>query len=488
MVLRRLITSQRLDDGLVSSAKGVEPCCMCFGAVVAVSALRYMYFNESVYFAETVELERVQAEVYEQECSGQGAEGEIPSGSVVHLLNCPVTGRLSFSAEDRGLEFLQDFEENMPKGSFGTGAYFQVHIQQFSRRRSSQWRDIVGAGSLTAGFTIAHDVHIGVFSASEEVVEVFPNSRVQLHPSSQYKQEAAMFSSAQAPYTSKNMQVWDNVLYTSDPKSPYDDDIKLWFTVADAKSVSALTTESSDELFTWRIDKQDVNLTSVEAGAVTTKTMIEAVQQQFFLKAREGRVIGILTFWLATFLLVFPAYACHIMDKDTKDAAGDCGAICRALPLSMVPSTVIIAMSWSFLRAPSQTLAVGAILMTICTVLAFAPGMRSARPQLASLVGPPSAVLAQQGPVEEGLGELERPLLLPSEAEDEMPCARPQLPADGSPPLVQAEEAPPMSGQAAEAEPANRGCHPTLHLISTGMAVGFAVSVLGGIVLAVTSD
>mmetsp|Transcript_27228 Transcript_27228/g.87719 ORF Transcript_27228/g.87719 Transcript_27228/m.87719 type:complete len:451 (-) Transcript_27228:114-1466(-) len=450
MVLRRLITSQRLDDGLVSSAKGVEPCCMCLGAVVAVSALWFLFFTESVYFAETVELERVQAEVYEQECSGQGAEGEIPSGSVVHLLNCPVTGRLSFSAEDRGLEFLQDFEENMPKGSFGTGAYFQVHIQQFTRRRSSEWRDIVGAGSLTAGFTIAHDVHIGVFSASEEV--------------------------------------WDNVLYTSDPKSPYDDDIKLWFTVADAKSVSALTTESSDELFTWRIDKQDVNLTRVEAGAVTTKTMIEVVQQQFSDNARDGRVIGILTFWLATFLLVFPAYACDIMDNNTKDAAGDCGAICRALPLSMVPSTVIIAMSWSFLRAPSQTLAVGAILMTICTVLAFAPGMRSARPQLASLVGPPSAVLAQQGPVEEGLGELERPLLLPSEAEDEMPCARPQLPADGSPPLVHVEEAPPTSDPAAEAEPANPGCHPTLHLIFVGMAVGFAVSVLGGIVLAMTSD
>lgn len=297
-----------------------------------------------------------------------------------------------------------------------------------------------------------------------------------------------MFSSAQAPYSSKNMQVWDNVLYTSDPKSPYDDDLKLWFTVADAKSVSALTTESSDELFTWRIDKQDINLTRVEAGAVTTKTMIEPLQRQFSDMVRVRRVSGILAFWLATFLLVFPAYACDAMDNNTKDVVGDCGACCRALPLSMVPSSVIIAMSWSFARAPSQTLAVGAILMTICAVLAFAPGMRSARPQLASLVGPPSAVLVKQGSLEEGLGELERPLLLPSEAEDEMPCARPQLPSDGSPPLVQSEEAPLMSDQDAGAEPANRGFHPSMRLIFAGMAAGFAVSVLGGIVLAVTSN
>lgn len=84
------------------------------------------------------------------------------------------------------------------------------------------------------------------------------------------------------------------------------------------------------------------------------------------------RISGVILCWLATWMLVFPAYAVDLCFKRSGiNWEADCKACGRALPLSLMPSLCVIATSWAFQRSPMLTIVVSVVMVAICFLVAL---------------------------------------------------------------------------------------------------------------------
>jgi len=370
--MRRLVTSQRLDEGLWSSADGSQRYCMLFATMLLGFALLMLWGNEALLYAEIRELDHARSTVRELPCNGGISESSI-GASVVHLTGCKVTGLAVFTSDFPGLEFLGGFDEVLPEGG-PRGVFFKVHLREYSRRRSSGWEKVDAIGNLHESTAFSPSPRIGVYEGVSQVFAHLPVSVVPLRPNLRFQDEVGVFSSAEPPYSLENMLVDGNHLYTStsDPRSPYDGDVEMWFTVADSTDVSVIARgQSKHKLVPWTLRySDDIDFTRAVAGSVAARPMIDGIESEVSKDAWEQRCLGILFCWFGTWLLIFPAYALDCCKQSSHHIVEDFGSFCRALPVSLLPSIIVIAMSWGAQRSCLLTVCAASGLLVVCLLLA----------------------------------------------------------------------------------------------------------------------
>lgn len=400
-MLGRVITQGRLDEGLWSSADPCSRFVMMIGLIVLSCSLFQVYIQENMYFHQAKELQRISETVVEVPCSSSSVS-KLDSGpscssrDVIHLQGCDVIGFEAFSADDLGLN---GFDENLPATSV-QGAYFKSHVRQYSRGKSSSWKKVhENVGNLREECVYSEFARIGSFKPTHSIIARLPGSIVPLTPSLNYVQQTGWWSKVTLPYSSKNMQIYPMQVYdddeskhfvlaTSDLSAPFDQDVTLWFTVGDAKTVSVLAFCNGDHLEPWRLRLNsiaDIDLTYVVKGAVPSGVMIREIGDRTFRDVQLARICGILLCWLGTWFLVFPAYVCDCTRQQHSEHFGeDLGACARALPLSLMPSFLVIGMSWAALRMPFATIAGGSFFAVSLVMMALNRSLFSACPFSAS--------------------------------------------------------------------------------------------------------
>jgi len=333
-----------------------------------------MWATEAEYFADMHELEHVRDTIVELPCDGSGSSGT-DGTSVVHLTGCKITGPVIFDETYPGLEELSEFKENLPEDGV-PGVSFKVNIQQYSRRRSNQWGDVDNVENLHKAHVFSQSSRVGVYSGVGSVFASLPHDTVQLRPSLNFHQQVNFWTGITPPYSSTNMLVKDDHLYTSDscPDSPYDSDVNLWFEVADAdQRVSIIAREPIGQtLQAWTVPGYDSNDWTVsKLGVVEAPPMLDEIEIELSTTFGIYRIFSLVMTWLSTWCLVFPAYACDCCKKNPDHVCENLKALCRAIPLSLVPSGVVMGMSWGIWRNPLLTCLVAAILLAISVFLLF---------------------------------------------------------------------------------------------------------------------
>lgn len=373
----RLITSQRLEEGLWSSADVCQRCCMSFATMLLVLVFFVLWGNETVHFAQVEELDHARSTVLELPCDGAdsgGFAGSSAGTSIVHLTGCKVTGLANFTVHYPGLEFLRGFNEILPERGF-RGVFFKAHLRQYQHEgKSSSWNDVDEIENLHETVVFSPSPRIGAYEGESHLFSHLPVSIVPLRRNSHFKQEVGYFSSVTPPYSLKNMVVNGNHLYTSTscPGTPYDDDVDMWFTVADSTEVSVIARQLDRKLVPWTVrDFDSIDFTRAVTGAVAARPMIDTIQHEVVHEVWETRSLGILLSWLGTWLLIFPAYVIDLCDKKAPGdrLPEDCFSCCRALPISLLPTMAVIATSWGTQRNCLLTICTASILLYVGLLL-----------------------------------------------------------------------------------------------------------------------
>lgn len=401
MVLERFITRERLEVGLLTSARtDEETACTCCGLFLLVlSGVAITFIEGNLVYEERELAEARQA--FEVDCY-PGA-GTAYDGHALHLTGCPVSGAIDWSHElfsvfDNGTEVpeLGYFESNfvdLPNDI--TGVRFAVNVRMYSRRRSASWDDVDGASNIPAVDLIVNGASVGAWNASNDIVEAFPMRRVPLKPSPLYRDTYGQGALPER-LDSTCMKVHNDALYwAADPKNPDDDDVMVFFTVANEKAVSVVAAEDNGKRLVQWTSSQETDgallfegykLGLVEPGSVSLRTMLGHADAEFRSDAGASRGIALLMAWLGLFFAMFAGDAvplCAMLCSSRDEASRydlSCKHLLYALCSSWVASVFIVMLMCASaalaFRSPLVLLA-GAALLVLALGFAGAFGGRA---------------------------------------------------------------------------------------------------------------
>jgi len=236
-----------------------------------------------------------------------GMSALLPTGTLIHLRNCTVTGQVTYTPQTPGLEELSVFQENLPFNM--TGVWFAVGVQQNSRRRGG-WMIMDQVSNIRKKELAAPDARIGDFLMSRDVNWLVPGNTVyNLKTAPDYEYEdTGWFGSSPGHLSSKNVEANNGFLEAKDTK--------IDFAVGDAKQVSVLASiDTNRTLVSWKSTRfpkgsGGAQLNQIVRGSESADRMIRATEGTYTSAKWWARILDGLLIWYGTWNIAYTPYCC----------------------------------------------------------------------------------------------------------------------------------------------------------------------------------